>query len=127
ADPGGTVMLPSYPWQRKRFRYGATQEAVGVNAEAQHPLAGVRYTADALEWHSHVDVALLPALADHRLSEQVLLPGTGYLDTALSVARTWLKSDQVSRATFENLKALDLTNGQTSELMTRVSPGSGTV
>ena len=127
ADPGGTVPLPHYPWQQKRFHYAPTVEAIGVTEGQRHPLAGARYTADALDWHCHVDTVLLPPLADHKLGEQVLLPGTAFVEIATCIARQWFACESVVISNFEILKALDLSGGQTSELMARVSPASNTL
>ncbi len=126
-DPGATISLPSYPWQQTKFHFASTVEGVGLGGTEQHPLAGGRYTPDALEWHCHVDTMLFPRLADHKLGNQVVFPGTGFIEIALFVTRQWLKSDNVALANFETLKALDLTKGQTIELMTRVSAGSQTI
>ena len=126
-DTGENVELPGYPWQRTRFRYNPTVEALGVVESERHPLAGARLSGDALEWHCHVDTALLPAYADHTVGSQTILPGTAFLEIAFSVARQWLKTDQVTIANFEILTPLDLTNGESHEVMTRVSPGSNTV
>lgn len=126
-DPGGGVSLPSYPWQQQRFHYTPTTEAVGVVEGERHPLVGARYTPDALEWHNHIDTLVLPELADHKLGEQVLLPGTAFLEMSIYVARQWLGCESVVIADFEILKALDLSKGQTSEVMTRVSPASNTI
>ena len=125
-DPGPGILLPIYPWQQKHFRYVPTSEAIGGEVE-RHAFAGARYTTDALEWYSHIDTTLYPDLVDHKVGEQTLFPGAAFLEMALSVARQWLKTEHVVIANFEILKALDLTNGETREMMTRVSPGSNTI
>jgi hypothetical protein len=56
----------------------------------------------------------------------VIFPGTGFLEVGLAAAREWLKTDIVVLAEFEIFAPLDLTNGETRELMTRISPGSST-
>jgi len=125
-DPGPGISLPFYPWQQKYFRYGPTVEAIGVETE-RHPFAGARYVGDALEWHSHIDTTLFANLADHKVGEQTIFPGTGFLEIALAVARQWLQTENIAISNFEILKPLDLTNGETREVMTRVSPGSNTL
>ncbi len=124
ADPGGTVRLPSYPWQQRPFRFAPTTEALRAAEAERHQLAGARHDADALEWHAHLDVALMPELADHRVGKQTLFPGTGFLEIALSVARQWLRAETVTITNLEILKPLDLPAGETREVMTRVSPAS---
>lgn len=126
ADPGPAVKLPLYPWQRREFRFEHSVESV-TGAPIQHPFVGTRYSPDSLEWHAHIDTAMHPALQDHQVGEQVLFPGTAFLEIAFAVAREWLKSEQVVIADFEIMKALDLTKGETREVMTRVSPGSNVI
>ncbi|MCW5701009.1 MAG: SDR family NAD(P)-dependent oxidoreductase [Bradyrhizobium sp.] len=126
ADPGPAIKLPSYPWQQREFRFEHTVEAVGIEP-IRHPFAGMRHSSDSLEWHANIDTAIHPALQDHKVGEQVLFPGTAFLEIAFAVAREWLKSEQVAITNFEIMKALDLTKGEVREIMTRVSPGSNVV
>lgn len=125
-DPGPGILLPHYPWQQTQFRFKPTVEAIGSETE-RHPFAGARSNVDGLSWRSHVDTMLYPKLVDHKLAEQVIFPGTGFLEIALSVARQWLRTESVIVSEFEILNPLDLTSGETREIMTRVSPGSNTL
>jgi acyl transferase domain-containing protein/NADPH:quinone reductase-like Zn-dependent oxidoreductase/acyl carrier protein/NADP-dependent 3-hydroxy acid dehydrogenase YdfG/SAM-dependent methyltransferase len=125
-DPGPAITLPHYPWQQTEFRYGPTSEAVGIETD-WHPFAGGRHTSDGLEWHAPIDTARFADLVDHKVGEQVIFPGAGFLEIAFSVGRQWLKTENIVITNFEILKPLDLTNGETREVMTRVSPGSNTI
>ena len=125
-DPGPGILLPHYPWQQTQFRFKHTVEAIGSESE-RHPFAGARVSADGLTWHAHVDTLLYPKLVDHKLAEQIIFPGTGFLEIALYVAKQWLHTDSVIVSEFEILNPLDLTSGETREIMTRVSPGSNTL
>ena len=125
-DPGPGITLPLYPWQQSEFRFKPTVEAIGSEPE-RHPFAGARYKGNALEWRSYIDTMLHPELVDHKLGEQTIFPGTGFLEIALAVARRWLDTESVAIAEFEILNPLDLTNGETREVRTRVSPGSNTL
>lgn len=125
-DPGPGVSLPHYPWQQTPFRFKPTVEAIGGELQ-RHPFAGGRISDDGLIWRSQIDPLLYPKLSDHKLGEQIIFPGTGFLEIALSVARQWLGSDTIIVSEFEILHPLDLTSGETREVMTRVSPGSGTL
>lgn len=125
-DPGPGVLLPRYPWQQTQYRFAHTVEATGGEI-ARHPFAGARSTADGVVWHGHIDTALYPALADHKVGEQTIFPGTGFLEIALSVAREWLNATSILISDFEILNPLDLSSGETREIMTRVSPGSSTI
>jgi acyl transferase domain-containing protein/NADPH:quinone reductase-like Zn-dependent oxidoreductase/short-subunit dehydrogenase/acyl carrier protein len=126
SDPGAGVSLPRYPWQQEHFRYTPTPEAVGVVESDRHPLAGARFSKDDLEWRCHLDTALLPALADHKVGDKVILPGTGFIEIALHAASQWLGTENVTLTNIEILKPLDLTGDQTREVVTRISPGSAT-
>lgn len=121
-DPGAAVRLPAYPWQQKNYRLQHTSEAIDTELDAP-PLIGMRHSPDALEWHSNIDTALWPEFRDHRVGDQILFPGTAFVEIALSVAGQWLKSPKVTLTNFEILKALDLSRDETREIMTRVSPG----
>ncbi|MPZ57867.1 MAG: SDR family NAD(P)-dependent oxidoreductase [Rhizobiales bacterium] len=126
-DPGA-VPLPTYPWQHREFRNTLTPEATGhLFDRERHPLCGARISSDALEWRGHLDTTTMPALADHKIGEQVILPGAAFLEMALAVTRHWLHTPNVSITDFEILKPLDLTGGETREILCRVSPGSNTL
>ena len=126
-DPG-TVPLPTYPWQHSEFRNSWTPEAIGYTAEPDaHPLCGSRVYSDGLEWHAHVDTAVMPELGDHKVGQQVILAGAAFLEIALAAAQNLLNTPNVSIVDFAIAKPLDLTGGETRELLTRVSPMSNTV
>jgi phthiocerol/phenolphthiocerol synthesis type-I polyketide synthase C len=126
-NPGAAVSLPFYPWQQTQFRCPATPEAAGLVEADRHPLSGARTGTDALEWYAHIDSSLFPELADHKVGEQPIFPGTGFMDIAFSVGCEWLRTKQVLLADFEILNSLDLGKGETREVMSRVSPGSNTI
>ena len=125
-DPGAGISLPHYPWQQQPFRVASTPEALGIDI-GRHPFSGARYTDNALTWYSHIDTTIYDYLVDHKLGEQVIFPGTGFLEIAFTVARQWFRAENVVISGFEILKPLDLTNGESREIMTRVSPGSNTI
>jgi phthiocerol/phenolphthiocerol synthesis type-I polyketide synthase C len=126
ANPGPGISLPSYPWQQSPFRFKSTVEGTGGEVN-RHPFAGVRSTPDEQVWRAHIDTLLCPDLADHKVGDQVLFPGAGFLEIALWVARQWLRTDNIILSSFEIFNPLDLTGGETREVMTRVSPGSSTL
>ncbi len=88
------VSLPTYAFQRKRY-WPRSEVAAGSlaaigQAAANHPLlAAAVALAESRGWlftgrvslHSH------PWLADHAVMDTVLLPGTGFVELALHVAR----------------------------------------
>jgi phthiocerol/phenolphthiocerol synthesis type-I polyketide synthase C len=126
AESGAAITLPTYPWQQQKYHYTATTEAIGM-AESESPFCGGSYARNGLEWHSHIDTALFPQLADHKVGEQIIFPGTGFFEIAFTVARDWLQTSTVLISDFEVLKPLDLSNGETREIMSRVSANSSTL
>ncbi|WP_437965062.1 type I polyketide synthase [Sorangium sp. So ce260] len=96
--PGGgrPVRLPSYPWQRERYWIddsaprSAARAAGPRGAELGHPLLGRRLTSSMHPgthfWEQEIGVERLPYLADHRVQQDVVLPGAAFLEMALSAA-----------------------------------------
>ncbi|MEU4716630.1 type I polyketide synthase [Micromonospora purpureochromogenes] len=86
-----TVDLPTYPFQRQRYwQRTSTADgdlgAVGVDA-ARHPLLGAAVTlagSDSTVLTGRLSVHSLPWLADHVVGGAILLPGTGFVELALS-------------------------------------------
>jgi phthiocerol/phenolphthiocerol synthesis type-I polyketide synthase C len=126
-NPGAAVSLPSYPWQQAQFRFTPTTEASSLIESGRHPFSGARTGSDSLEWYAHIDTALFSELADHRVGEEVIFPGTGFLEIAFAVASEWLRTGHVLLADFQILKPLNLSKDETREVMSRVSPGSNTI
>src|SRR5262249_26855221 len=78
-DPGARISLPPYPWQQQPFRLARTAEAFGADI-GRHPFSGARYSDNALIWFSHIDSTMYDYLVDHKLGDQVIFPGTGFLE-----------------------------------------------
>jgi acyl transferase domain-containing protein/acyl carrier protein len=81
--------LPLYPWQHQRFWFGHTAEATELaNPVCDHPLLGFRQAGAVAAWVNHLDTALLPFIADHRVDGAPVLPAAAIIDMALAAART---------------------------------------
>jgi phthiocerol/phenolphthiocerol synthesis type-I polyketide synthase C len=121
-DPAGPVNLPLYPWQRRSFRLGETAEVVGaVVPRPYHPLVGARVSSDGLEWHGHLDPALVPDLDDHRIDGQVILPGAAFVEMALHVARESLRADVATLADVEIVAPMVFAEEALREVLVRLS------
>jgi phthiocerol/phenolphthiocerol synthesis type-I polyketide synthase C len=126
-DPGAGVDLPPYPWRRVNYRLGKTTEATSAfSARAWHPLIGARVNVDTLEWGTNLDPELEPALADHRLREQTLLPGAAFVEMALAIARDWKNSNAVALVDLEILRPLIFTPNASREILCRISAPTST-
>lgn len=127
-DPGPVDNLPAYPWQRRICRLGETTETSGLlSVRAWHPLIGARLAADALEWHAQVDPLLIPALADHRIDGQILLPGAAFAEMALAVASDWLGSKTVTIEDVEILQPMIFSANVSRQIVCRAAPIAGTI
>ncbi|MCG0283819.1 type I polyketide synthase [Streptomyces sp. PSAA01] len=87
---GRVVDVPAYSWQRRRYQLGDPswwsdhETAPPQQPVASHPLLGRRLLAADPTWGREQSAAWI---ADHRVGEAVVMPGTGFLDMALSAAR----------------------------------------
>ena len=95
---GGSVPLPTYPWQRERCWLEVAGGGSGWDRPDAgrgdgvivHPLLGqllsVAHLREEQVWDNDLAVRRLPYLKDHRVEGAVVLPATAYLDMALSAA-----------------------------------------
>ncbi|MEP7156121.1 MAG: type I polyketide synthase [Betaproteobacteria bacterium] len=91
-EPASFVPLPNYPWQKERYWQAVTPESANIlSREKVHPLLGYRLQQQELAWENPVDLLLNPVLADHRVGEATVLPGTAFAELGLAAARQWQK------------------------------------
>ena len=126
-DPGAGVDLPAYPWRRTEFRLPETSESTGqLSLRPRHPLIGARDNDSALEWRALLDPELEPALADHQVDGQILLPGAAFVEMALAVGRDWAGAEFLLSG-FEILQPMIFTPDASREILCRVSAPTATV
>ena len=68
-----------------------------------------------------------PALADHRVDGQTLLPGAAFIEMGLAVARDWEGADAVALGGFEIQQPLDFPPNASREILCRVESSTATV
>lgn len=90
-EGGRVVSLPRYPWQRERYWVEPAQRRAGAaRREGDHPLLGTRIDPASQPevhlWEQSISVEAFPYLADHRVQGEVVFPGAGYAEMALSAA-----------------------------------------
>ena len=96
---GRRVRLPAYPWQRERYWIEAAPEGIPARRALRaqraggHPLLGAPLVLSGSGTTRFWEVVLTTAqadlryLADHKVQDAVVLPGTAYLEMALAAAR----------------------------------------
>jgi acyl transferase domain-containing protein/NADPH:quinone reductase-like Zn-dependent oxidoreductase/acyl carrier protein len=86
----GVVSLPTFSWQRKRYWIDAVQagpKAGSLRTSGIHPLMGSRLRSPVVKeaiYESQLSATIPQFVADHRVFENVILPATAYLETALA-------------------------------------------
>nr|WP_269781692.1 type I polyketide synthase [Nocardia bovistercoris] len=88
----GRVELPTYPFDHQRYWITMPTAAAGAEALGQvtsgHPLLGAVLRlpqTDGVVCTSRLSLATHPWLAGHRIRDNVLVPGTAYVDLAIQV------------------------------------------
>lgn len=126
---GAAIDLPSYPWQNTPLRATDSpeiQRQLGTN-DSYHPLLGVLIASNSGIWRRDLDEHVLPALADHKVGEAVLLPATAMAEMAFAAAH------QVTNGAFVEITDLDLTapvilsGGQGLEMQTTANTTTGQI
>ena len=79
-------VLPSYPWQRKtHWREDKNERLKRQGWPDAHVLLGHRTADPVPTWHSELTGAIVPWLEAHRVGQQTVFPGAGYLDVMTAV------------------------------------------
>jgi len=119
AEGDGRVLLPTYPWQRERFWIDRPRGRGSATSSREHrgghPLLGtasVPATQPSMRiWETTLDLERLPWLGDHRVQGAILLPGTAYLEMALSAAAKLATGSRWQVAEIALLEALGFAEG----------------
>nr|AQW44890.1 polyketide synthase [Corallococcus coralloides] len=128
------VPLPTYPWQRERYWIDVEAgQATRVRAGgAGHPLLGASFTTSvqpgARFWESVLAPTEPSYLADHRVGGAIILPGTAYLEMALSAAHAVLGGSAYELVGTSFKEALLFPEGQTRTVQTALTDeGAGSL
>ena len=120
--PAQRIPLPSYPWQYKPYKQHQTSEGLDIyGAVPRHPLIGARLASGTPEWRNLIDAATVPYLADHRIDGEIIVPGTGFAEMALAVAREIYPEGPIGLEDFDLLQWLPIPADSMKEVSVRLS------
>ncbi|MEU7143240.1 type I polyketide synthase [Nocardia sp. NPDC046473] len=129
--PGARVDLPTYAFARRRFWLEMTTGAGDVSSaglrSAEHPMLGaavVLADSGGLLLTGRLSVATHPWLADHAVSNTMLVPGTGLVEIAWR-AGDQLGCDQIEELTLEAPLMLPRDGGVAVQLAVGPADASG--
>jgi acyl transferase domain-containing protein/NADPH:quinone reductase-like Zn-dependent oxidoreductase/acyl carrier protein len=94
--------LPTYPWQREHYWFSEDESEVGRSSgNRRHPLLGKRLPTITGIWKNRLDPARLSWLSDHVVQGSMVLPGTAYIEMAVSAVSAIHRCDGVEIEGFE--------------------------
>jgi acyl transferase domain-containing protein/aryl carrier-like protein len=125
---GEFIRLPAYPWQLKTYWTESLESREDrLLPTLVHPLLGQRMSGAHPTWELEVTARLLPYLADHRIQESVILPGSAYIEMALAAAHEVFGEGTYLVEDLKFHKALFLPEVSDPRLQTVLNPQQATV
>ena len=76
--------LPKYPWSNVRYAAYPDEVRSYLFDSAVHPLLGRRLGGPIVTWRSLVNLRSFRFIADHRMRQESLFPGAGYVEIMLA-------------------------------------------
>jgi acyl transferase domain-containing protein/NADPH:quinone reductase-like Zn-dependent oxidoreductase/acyl carrier protein len=119
--------VPLYPWERQRFWFGKTAEAVDpVNPRFDHPLLGFRQRGPVPCWLNHLDDQVIPWIGDHVIEGMPVFPAAAIVEMALAAAQTqWPDAAVLEVRDLEVRRPLPFDKGRMREVRALIGSESG--
>jgi len=124
------VRLPNLPFEQVELRPASTSDAsdlFGRGSRTPYTLAGWRTDLNSGSWKNHVDAHLFPDLAEHVVDGKAILPGSGFIEIAISAAQQYYRTTDVDITNLEIVRPLELADARMMELSTILSPETGDI
>ena len=93
-EPYRSIELPTYPFQRQRYWSESLKPTFGIKSscqkEIEHPLLDKKLQSPLLQetlFESYLSINLLPFLQDHRVYQQIVVPGAYYIALLLGASQ----------------------------------------
>lgn len=121
------VRLPGYPWQLRSYWNESPEARADRHYDQVHPLLGQRIDAIHPTWELELNTTRLPYLDDHRVEDNVLVPGAAFIEMAVAAAGQVYGGSDLALEHVRFRKALLLTATADPRLRTVLHPEPGTV
>jgi phthiocerol/phenolphthiocerol synthesis type-I polyketide synthase C len=123
ADPAGFRELPLYPWQHQNYAIEQTAEAIlqmgSLRGQKRHPLLGTRMADGSPEWRMVLDDSVVPYLADHKVGNEIVVPGAALIEIALSAAAEIYGNVPIEVNDLDVFRALVISGDEMREISVR--------
>ncbi|TXI01863.1 MAG: acyltransferase domain-containing protein, partial [Rhizobium sp.] len=124
------VNLPPLPFEPVELRTPRTSDEIdifGRDRQAPYTLLGWRTDPNGSSWKNHLDARLFPDLAEHMVDGKAILPGSGFIEIAVTAAQQCYEADEVEIGNLEIIRPLELSQDRMVELSTILSPETGDI
>ncbi|AYG65831.1 MULTISPECIES: type I polyketide synthase [unclassified Rhizobium] len=124
------VRLPSLPFEPLELRTQPTADEIDIfGRDRKNPftLLGWRTDLNGSNWKNHLDARLFPDLAEHVVDGKAIMPGSGFVEIAVTAAQQYYGTDEVEIGNLEIIRPLELFQDRMVELSTILSPETGDI
>jgi acyl transferase domain-containing protein/NADPH:quinone reductase-like Zn-dependent oxidoreductase/acyl carrier protein/short-subunit dehydrogenase len=123
------IRLPDLPFEGVELRPSSTSDTIDLfgGIESIYTLVGWRSDPNGGSWKNHIDAHLFPDLAEHVVDGKAIMPGSGFIEIAVSAAQQFYGTQQVEITNLEIVRPLELSDSRIMELSTIVSAETGDI
>lgn len=124
------VTLPPLPFEPVELRTQRTTDEIdifGRDRESHYTLLGWRTDLNGTNWKNHLDARLFPDIAEHVVDGKAIMPGSGFVEIAVTAAQQHYQTDEVEIGNLEIIRPLELLQDRIVELSTVLSPETGDI
>ncbi|OCJ12015.1 beta-ketoacyl synthase [Rhizobium sp. AC27/96] len=122
------VNLPPLPFELVELRTQPTSDEIdifGRDSKSAYSLLGWRTDPNGSSWKNHLDAQLYTDLAEHVVDGKAIMPGSGFIEIAVTAAQQYYGADEVEIGNIEIVRPLELRQDRMVELSTILSPETG--
>ncbi|NTJ06672.1 type I polyketide synthase [Rhizobium lusitanum] len=124
------VKLPPLPFEPMELRTQPTSDEIdifGRDRKSPYTLLGWRTDINGSNWKNHLDAHLFADLAEHVVDGKAIMPGSGFIEIAVTAAQRYFGTDEVEIGNLEIVRPLELRPDRMVELSTILSPETGDI